>query len=223
MASALIAVCLTVGVAGGAVAQTAAELIDDVDTFRSALDGTVYANVAIEAATPVTLRLRAAHDGLEFTDRDGVERSVRADDASVPFEQRLLAVVLTEQPLADALSGLGVGFGSQLLSYEVFDDAAPEPLLVRRIGTATVSVTVEPGIARLRELRIRHDDGVYRVTVPTYSDHASGWFPEQVEIRLDDQLLLALTATDVAPDPGALAPLPVEDRGPRIRFPRLPL
>jgi len=210
-------------VSTGVHAQTASEILDDVDTFRSALDGTVYANVSIEAATPVALRLRAAHDGLRFTDAAGVERVVRVDDDTLPFEQRLLALVLTEQGLGEALDGLGVGFGAQLLSYEVFEPAGVEPMLVRRLGTATVSVTVEPGLARLREVRIRHDDGVYRVLVPRYSDLASGWYPERVEVRLDDQLLLALTATDVAPDAGALAPLPTVQRAPRIRFPRLPL
>lgn len=222
-----VATLLAVGGLGRpAVAQSAQDLLRDVDTFRTVFGPAVVLNVTQLDATPRTVRLQLSCDAPQQL---SPTPEPLADSAPAP--QRLLVAALCSGTLDAAFEGLGVTFAPQLLSFEVWHEAGT-PLLVRRIGSAGASIAIEPSIARPRQYRIQTTDGVWSVELTSYLEGRNGWYPQTAIVRRDNAIVLRWAILDAAATAESLAPLPTQGpqttltgtaQRPDVRFPYLPL
>jgi hypothetical protein len=221
---ALVAALLAVAIGAPAAvrAQSAAEILDDLDAVRGALGETVHLNLRVDDVSPEVLRVACETDGIVLIDAVGRRLAVGPENPFAETSARLLAVALATGPLGDALHGLAAPPGEQLLGYEALE-TLEGPVLGRRIGTAELSVVAEHGTWRLRQLRVRIGDVPWSVDVVRYGPAGNGWLPGELVIREAGQVRAVATVLDAAPDPGALAPLQGPAARPPVRLPRIPL
>lgn len=183
-----------------AAAQDVTDVIDDVGAFRRALGSPVHANVSCDDGS-LHAAVRADAQGIRWAGG-----AWALDDATLPWTARVAALALSTSDIESSAASLGVPLVEQWLSFEVLQ-SADGPVFVRRLGSARFNVAVEPGIARPREWRVTLDGVRYTARVVDTLDVASGWYPSQVEVMRDDDLVARCQVSDAAPSAGALAPL----------------
>lgn len=183
-----------------AAAQDVTDVIDDVGAFRRALGSPVHANVSCDDGS-LHAAIRADAQGIRWAGG-----AWALDDTTLPWTARVVALALSTSDVEASAEALGVPLVEQWLSFEVLhgDDG---PAFVRRMGSARFNVAVEPGIARPREWRVTLDGVRYTARVVGMLDVASGWYPAQIEVLRDDDVVARCQVSDAAPSAGALAPL----------------
>lgn len=195
-------VCLVIGCAATVGAQQAPGALRDADTVRAALGGPA---VALRDADGVAWH--AVSVSLELAGLDGAP-SWSVSDLALAFELRLVAALLTEGPLDETMTALGVSLDDTSLGLEVL--WGPEPnsgQFVAVFGSDEAAVLLEPDLGRLREIRLRHGRATYHARVLEYGDTGRGWMPTEVEVWRDSARVARVTVTDVARSADELAPL----------------
>lgn len=221
----LLAVFLLLFAAAPARAQTAQQLLEDLGRFRAALGETRHLNAVFESAESELLRVTAGSTAIALLDADGNATTIDAASTEATMPLRLLAAALSSAPLEMALAESGFAVGEQLLSYEVFHGLDGSSL-VRRVGTAVASVLLEPGTARLRQIRVVREGETWQLDAVRYNGPGAGWLPSELVIRADGQTQLVVRVLDAAREATSLAPLAASAglrAPPPLRFPRLPL
>ncbi len=224
MGIAHIALCLVLGLLWAhpsrADAQTAEQLVEDLDSFRAAL-GTVYGTVTL-GPSHASYRLMTVPDGIELTDQRGGTLSWRVDAEGLGDAQRLLALVLGSGAVSTLLERLDAPLEVESLGISVMSDGLS---LANRVGALEGTwIMMELGTSRPWEYHVALNGSPWTVRVESYSEDASGWFPDRVRILRQGQTAMTAELEGLTPDPALLedpsAWLPPSSA---IRFPRLPL
>lgn len=214
---------MALGLPRPALAQTASNVLADVDRFRAAMPA-LAANVVLRRGqrAPVHVRLVRTAAGVDIVAPDSEAASWTASAPVGDMSARLLAAFCASGPLAVAVGALGYALPHETLGMDVLDTERG-PTLAQRVGDSLCALIVEAGIARPRVLRIGRDETAWTVAATRYAELTQGWFPERIEIYRGDELEATMVVLDAARRASELAPLPTTERLAPSRMPWLPL
>lgn len=225
--------------AGPAAAQALpADLLEDASTFRGVLRNPVGNVLVVDTGASQPARLRVLSGGIELDGGSSPARSVIAGsaaggsatgafgvwapgDESLPLHLRMLGAAMGSGDLTAAFAALGFRLDATSLGHEVTETG----VVVQRLGGQYASLTVEPGIARPRQLRIESGNVAYVVDLLEYGEVGRQWYPTRVRARVDGRVALEIEVVDLARSTDDLAPVrsTVAPARPPARFPRVPL
>ena len=198
-------------------AQTASQILEDVDIFRSAL-GDVYGIVRISPNEEY--RFERQETGLLLTDQN--KQTILWDINSSEMRLCLVGLLLSDLPMEEVFSQLSVSFRVEQEGIGVLDDGST---FIHRIGDLEGSwIALEVGTSRPWRYNIPIEEVFFEIRIESYSEEASGWFPDRIRVLEDGQTTMNIAferlveEASLVPTPESWIPRPVY-----VHFPWLPL